>query len=304
MKTRIGIIALLLSLILLFDNTNCSAVIWKYKSLPNIVLFHPNQVDHIGNSNEDSYSTIFYCSPKRHYIGIYSWGNIYGSSKVHYKLYRKKAGKKKYKRIKCKMIGRDFCETYGDDSYDVVADKTATPGKTYYYKARAYIKKGKKKIYSSMSDPFKMKAINDDGVYTVTSITPETAQTDNAIIKVKSHKGNVKTYFFGVFDYYGANGDSNCKIISYSCDNKKWTNSNRLCLKGGKTVYIKVQFVKDGKKNIIHFSGGNKTSHFEFDDESVDYKKTHYHGELSDIEGTLDLVSHKGKVEIDAEDDN
>ena len=303
MKTRIGIIALFLSVILLFDNTNCSAITWKYKSLPDIVLLHPGEVEHIGNSNEDSYSTVFYCSPKIHYIGIYSWGNYYGSGKVHYQLYRKKVGKKKYKRIKCKMVGRNFYETYGDDSYDVVADKTATPGKTYYYKARAYIKKGKKRIYSTMSNPFKMKAINDDGVYTVTSITPETTQTDTAIIKVKSHKGNVKTYFGDTFQYHGTNSDSSCKIISYSYDNKKWTNDNHVWLKGGKTVYIKIQFVQDGKKNVIHYSGGNKNSHFEFDEDSVDYQKTHYHGDLSGIDGILDLVSHKGKVEIDAEDD-
>lgn len=303
MKTRIGIIALLLSLILLFDNTNCSAVIWKYKSLPEIYLFHPGEVDHIGNSNEDSYSTVFYCSPKRHYIAVQFDGEIYNCGKIHYQLYRKKVGKKKYKKIKYKMIGRDFYDEGDDSSYDIVADKTATPGKKYCYKSRAYIKKGKKKIYSPMSAPFKMKAINENGLFTVSSITPETAQTDNAIIKVKSHKGNVKTYFFGVFDYYGANGGSNCKIISYSYDNKKWTKSDRLCLKGGKTVYIKVQFVKDGKKNTIHFSGGNKTSYFEFNEDNVDYKKTHYHGSLTGTEGELNLVSHKGKIEIDAEDD-
>lgn len=155
-----------------------------------------------------------------------------------------------------------------------------------------------------MSKSYKAKALNDHGVYKVYSVTPANPSTDTAIIKIKSDKGNSKTFFNSPWVYYGETEINDCKIIAYSYDLKKWVNGSKLWLEPNKTVYIKLQFVCDGEPKSINYSGENgKSSFFEIDEEKVDYPKSHYKDEITGIECYFDLITHKGKVEIDAQDD-
>lgn len=70
-----------------------------------------------------------------------------------YLVYRKGENDKKYKKIKVKYQPND------DEKPYFYADKNVEANKTYKYKVKAYLKKGKKKYYSKFSKAVKVKTV-------------------------------------------------------------------------------------------------------------------------------------------------
>ena len=79
----------------------------------------------------------------------------YGVKTKKFVIYRKGPNDKKYKKLKGVLSKDKFSDAYKPL---VCQDKNVEAGKTYKYKAKAYVKKGKKKIYSKFTKVLKITA--------------------------------------------------------------------------------------------------------------------------------------------------
>ena len=76
-----------------------------------------------------------------------------GAYPKKYLVYRKGENDKKYKKIKVKYQGNEDEKSY------FYVDKNVEANKTYKYKVKGYLKKGKKKYYSKFSKAVKVKTV-------------------------------------------------------------------------------------------------------------------------------------------------
>ena len=186
-------------------------------------------------------------------------------------IYRKAAGSSKYSKITVKkMSSSKFTE--GAE----YRDSTVKPGKTYYYKARTWVKKNGKKKYSRYSKAVKISAVNYRGKYTVEPVTAAGTVNEFAV-KVNSNKYNGVLTLKGIEDpdvYYCAEEDikQTIKLTAYGSDGKTWIEvpSSGLKIKAGQSIYLKYAFTEGsgyfgGKtgscsdvymNNVVDYSGG------------------------------------------------
>lgn len=253
---KITLLALLIvfSCVCFFNNTDCNAKAFKYKKIGRPILTHPSP---------DLESKVYYCTGKTQYFEVVFKKEY--KTKFKYKLYRKKAGSKKYKKIKCKIVKRGGTpyDYYGD----IIADKSSKAGTTYYYKIKAYKKIKGKTIYSKKSKAYKRVAIRDEGKFYVETVTPK-SYTDQIILKMKSKKDNAPIKISVNSDSYVNycnNSKSICydgQIKEYSYDNKNWINTGACWLHPGQKVYLKIDF--NGEK--VRYTGYDKKSEFEIEE--------------------------------------
>lgn len=257
MKKILGILIIVLAFVAFFDGTDCNALIYKYKKISRPKLAHP----YPGTESKG-----YDCTGKIQYFEVVVKKQL--NTKFKYKLYRKKAGTKKYKKIKFKFVQRGYVADGEDDYYgDIIADKSVKAGVTYYYKIKAYQKQKKKTIYSKMSKPYKRIAIRDEGKFYVESLTPA-SNTDQVVLKVRSKADNGAICMGMDRDEYGFYYNSNylnfeeAYVKEYSYDNKNWVGAGDCWLYPGKQVYLKIVFI-DGPVNYTCYA---KYSRFEFND--------------------------------------
>lgn len=196
------------------------------------------------NTNEDHFADNKY----EIHFGLYD-SNRGATFSKKFEFYRKQKGESKYKKISLKKV--DSTEYY---------DSNLTKGQTYYYKAKCYTKKGKKKKYSMFSETKAVFAGNYNAQYKVTTIRPESGQYNNVknmdiVIKVDSMSTlNGKTILCQSGDSYasysvntGGSGSNEqwhyyyAKVVGYSYNDKIY---NAIPKKGidlnGKDTYLKI----------------------------------------------------------------
>ena len=153
-----------------------------------------------------------YCSPSSITIQFNTEG---GFAPIGYQIYRKAKGASSYKKIKT-LKTKKKTVTW--------KDKTVKNDKSYYYKVRAFSKKGKRTYYSNKSDRFLRHAVNFNGKYAISS----NASGENITIKIKSNKNNGVTVFsmISLYNHYFPTEDSSvCYIVkAYSLDGSEWVN--------------------------------------------------------------------------------
>ena len=143
------------------------------------------------------------------------WSKVTGAS--GYQIYPAPSAKGTYKLVKTIAAGK----------YSYINEKL-TPGKTYYYKVRAYKTSGKSKIYGSYSKVISGK------------ITP--AAVDNFKGKLTSYEGATLTWstvkYVSGYRVYMATSSSGKYALVKQTENKSYKVSG---LEPGKTYYFKVR---------------------------------------------------------------
>ncbi|MFT4145618.1 MAG: GH25 family lysozyme [Mobilitalea sp.] len=143
------------------------------------------------------------------------WSKVTGAS--GYQIYQATSAKGTYKLVKTIAAGK----------YSYINEKL-TPGKTYYYKVRAYKTSGKSKIYGSYSKVISGK------------ITP--AAVDNFKGKLTSYEGATLTWstvkYVSGYRVYMATSSSGKYALVKQTENKSYKVSG---LEPGKTYYFKVR---------------------------------------------------------------
>lgn len=257
---------------------------WRCKGLEDIEL------------SKYGYGEEFHNDHKNIHLSIVEGTYGYYPKSIKYQAYRKEAGTKKYKKIKIKK------------SSDSWIDQNVEPMKTYTYKVRSYVKKGKKTYYSKFSNTRTMKAVDDNAKFDVQSLTPSGTYeqpTLEVIFKFKKtskysedlylHKG------FGTYEPKRTNAaDEDYSYYSiyffeYSLDNNTWnsiTNSG-LLLKYNQEYYIKAYLIADNDNKIV-FAGDNKA---EFKQSSIINDNAIMEYRSKDIDYTsvsIDFLTGKG----------
>ena len=191
-------------------------------------------------------------------------------------IYRKARGESEYRKIKAKAVEKGRFR--GGKTYK---DTSVQPGKTYYYRARTYVKKNGKKKYSSYSDAVMLSALNFKGLYTVKAMTPAGKVKDfsirmvsdryNGVLTMQSgrgYEGPVYSAKAGGKDY----GEQPVSLTAYSRDNKTWRAipAGGLKISAGQTVYLKFRFTSGSG----YFSAGSG----EYSNIDFMYEKTSYVG--------------------------
>ncbi len=257
MKRILGILIIVLSFVAFLDSTDCNALIFKYKKLSRPRLIHPYP-----GTDSKGYD----CTGKIQYFEVIV--SKQHNAKFKYKLYRKKAGAKKYKKIKFKFVQRGYVKEGPDDYYgDIIADKSVKTGATYYYKVKAYQKQKKKTIYSKMSKPYKRIAIRDEGIFNVKSLTPK-SYTNQVVLKLTSKSDNGPIRIGLNRDDYGFYYDcefpdlNKVYVKEYSYDNKNWISTGNCWLYAGQQAYLKLEFI-DGPYEYMCY---DEYSRFEIHD--------------------------------------
>ena len=218
---------------------------------------------------------------KKHYntgsrISIYIKENSKGSSVDYYVIYRREAQSKKYKKLK--TIKCRANETLFDD-------KKVKPNKTYFYKAKAVAKVGKKKYYSPKSSTCEAKTINYFGKYKVGAITEPSDDVKEIIFWIQNNsKGNgemtlypltqtepeytydgeyLPGYCYGYYEFqknkYSANREHlyHPNFAKYSYDMVNWKNitDSGIDVPKKKKIYIKAVMKLDWT-NYYHWFYG------------------------------------------------
>lgn len=243
------------------------------------------------NMKVDFYTTKVVCKPKikisenkyeyvakKHYntgsrISIYIKESSKGSPVDYYVIYRREAQSKKYKKlknIKCRAN-----ETLFDD-------KKVKPNKTYFYKAKAVAKVGKKKYYSPKSSTCEAKTINYFGKYKVGSITEPSDDVKEIIFWIQNNsKGNgemtlypltqikpeftydgeyLPDYCYGYYEFQKNKDSANIEYLyhpnfaKYSYDMVNWKNitESGIDVPKKKKIYIKAVMNLDWT-NYYHY---------------------------------------------------
>lgn len=154
-----------------------------------------------------------------------TWSKVTGAS--GYQIYRATSAKGNYQLIKATTAGK----------YSYVNTKL-TPGKTYYYKVRAYKTSGKSKAYGSFS-----KAISG-------KIMPATVSNEKG--KLTSYEGATLTWgtvkYVSGYQVYMATSSSG----KYTLVKQTKSNSYKVSgLEPGKTYYFKIRgYILNGSKKI------------------------------------------------------
>ncbi len=191
-------------------------------------------------------------------------------------IYRKAEGDSGYKKIKVSKAEKGSFK-YGK----TYADSSVTPGQTYYYKARTYVKTKKGNRYSSYSKAVKLSAVNFTGTYTVRAMTePGTVEDftihmvsdeDNGVLTMEGgsgYEGPVYMTKTGSEDY----GAQSISLEAYSDDGTTWMEipPDGLIIKAGQAVWLRFRF----SSGSGYFSAGSG----EYSDIDFMYEKTSYAG--------------------------
>ena len=160
-------------------------------------------------------------------------------------------------------------------------DNKVNAGKTYQYRCKAYVKKGKKKYYSKISKMVEIPAVNFHASYKIESITkPGTYGKElEAIFKIsQAKKYDGTTVFFN--KYSDEFDDAYCcyekkdtqehrydiQLIQYSEDGKNWKDipNKGVELSSSKTLYLKAKITikKDSKETSIIFAGNDSKYYY------------------------------------------
>lgn len=240
-------------------------------------------------------------TPHKIYLYI-SPGEGYTSGKMKYKLYRKVAGAKKYKKIRTAKYPKGLTDEY--------CDKTVKPGKTYYYKVKSFLKKGKKKYASIYSDKCEISAVKFKGKYKVESITKAgvyTGKSMEAIIKFSNgQKYNGRTFLKGK-TYYNSDGKVgsfiyDMNILEYSKDNKIWIDARNKSVEipTNGSVYIKFEIrTTKEEDNKIYYAGSDGVNYSESyisDGNGEDYFIAYNGPGFGDTYGGFDLLKGTGSA--------
>lgn len=215
-----------------------------------------------------------------------------GMKPTGYIIYRKKVGKKSYKRVKLKKLAK------GE-----YLDKKVAPGSFYKYKVKSYLRIGKKKYYSKMSSVLTLDTIRHIGKYNVKLLTPKKINTSTLSFKVTSknkYNGNARFLPSYAGYYYQSSKKSNeirydLKLDKYSFDNKIWKKISKkgIVLKAKHTIYLQGTLYKDNltKPTTIKFEEEKPyTSYIGFGD-SLKYKDSKYY-----TEAAFDFVKGTGEA--------
>ena len=200
--------------------------------------------------------------------------NGYMPKKIKYIFYKKiKDAKGKAKKITLKKTKDGF---YYDNKVEA--------GKTYQYKCKAYVKKGKKKCYSKISKMLEIPAVNFHGSYKIETLTKSGTYGKEleAVFKVtKGKKYDGTTVFLNnVSDEFD---DSYCcyekkdapesqqhrygiQFTQYSEDGKTWKDipKDGVELSSSKALYLKAKITikKESKETSIVFAGNDSKYYY------------------------------------------
>ena len=200
------------------------------------------QPDLINGGYGENYSN----SKDRLYLYVQRTDGVRPAGVVIYRSEKEQSG---YKKIKARKVEKGKFE-YGS----FYADTTVSPGKTYYYKARTYVVKKGRKLYSPYSESLMLPALNFTGKYSVKAMTAAgkvkefvvrmVSDRYNGELTLKRDPVDEKPVYMtraGKKDY----GNQEVALAAYSKDNKTWMAIPKDGLKvtAGQTVYLKFRFV-------------------------------------------------------------
>lgn len=173
-----------------------------------------------------------YLSPSRIDLSLYYGGQGLKSKGVE--IYRKESGGS-YKKLASVARGKSDHITYKDTSVQA--------GQSYTYKARTYLKVGKKKKYGPWSDTVTLTAVTRNGTFAAEYLNPDPGQAvEQLLIKVSSDTGTgVLEFSEPVF--YPENEEEYYFAVSYSKDDQaSWIDvkDQTLVLNAGETVVLKL----------------------------------------------------------------
>ena len=197
--------------------------------------------------------------------------NGYSPKKPKYVFYRKvKNSKTAAKKMTLKKT-RD----------GMYCDNKVKPGKTYQYRCKAYVKKGKKKYYSKISKIVEIPAVNFHASYKIESLTKSGIYDTEleAVFKVtKGKKYDGTTVFLNStsqdFDdayccrekYNSEEHRYNIQFIQYSEDGETWKYipKDGVKLSSSKALYLKAKITikKDSKETSIVFLGSDSKYYY------------------------------------------
>ncbi len=200
------------------------------------------------------------------YISVAQPTDSYRSKKIKYTFYRKMKGEKKFKKIKLSKTTYEWNEKRKEKCW---VDKKVKGNKVYYYKAKAYLKKGKKTYRSKFSETTKIKAIETHAVYDFETLTPageyETTELPVIFKAKKTNRFTYKLFMNGSAEYIvckksdGVQHVYELSIAEYSYDNSVWKNvPENFELVFNKTVYFKGLIQS---KDKIIFGGNDKKNY-------------------------------------------
>lgn len=187
---------------------------------------------------------------------------------------RKAEGADKYERIKVKKMEKGRFDAGAD-----FRDSSVKPGKTYYYKARTWVKKKGKKTYSPFSNAVCLQAVNLIGKYSARAMTAAgMAEEFSVCLTSDKYNGNLILKggdgedgpFYEAADGSKTYSEQKLSLVSWSRDNETWQEipSEGLHVKAGQTLYLKFRFVS-GSSWFQAGSGG--TSLIDFNCCNVSY---------------------------------
>lgn len=212
-------------------------------------------------------------SPKKLYLYADVGYNGYSPKKIKFVFYRSvKGSKKKAKKMTLKKT-KD----------GIYYDKKVTAGKTYQYKCKAYVKKGKKKYYSKISKKVEIAAVNFHASYKIESLTaPWTygEELEAEFKLIKGDKNDGKTVFFNKIAEDIDNGyccyekkdtpEANqhrysFQFVQYSYDGNDWKNipNSGVELPSDKALYLKAKIaIRPGSNEAKIIFAGNDPSYY------------------------------------------
>ncbi len=232
--------------------------------------------------------------------------NGYSPKKIKYVFYRKVKGTKgKFKKMYLKKT-KD----------GVYYDNTVKAGKTYQYKCKAYIKKGKKKYYSKMSKMVEIPAVNFHATYKIESLTKSGIYDKKeleAIFKItKGDKYDGTTVFLnkvsddiddGYYCYEKKDAPEtdqhrySFQLTQYSTDGNTWSNipNKGVELSSTKPLYLKakIAITKDSKETSITFAGSD-TKYYCSIIKSYGYLLKYYGPGIGEGFANFDLIKGTG----------
>ena len=163
--------------------------------------------------DEEGHCLSTYISNGRVVMGIvYNEGD---RIKGKVELYRKGEGEKKFRKLKSSEYYKE--EKLDEDGIYPFVDKSALDDCHYKYKARVYLKQGKKKYYSAFSNTVKYWHVNGVADFKVEKISEGTLNDRKYIVIGVSNN----TYPNGNLCVDGGKG-LNTEFIEYSYDCKNW----------------------------------------------------------------------------------
>ena len=226
----------------------------------------------IGNAG---YGENYSNSPKKLYLYTDVGYNGYSPNKIKYVFYRKVKGTKK-------AAKKMYLKKTKDGFY---YDSKVEAGKTYQYKCKAYVKRGKKKYYSKISKMVEIAAVNFHASYKIETLTKAGVYDQKELFAefkiTKGKKYDGTTVFlsketedidlgyrcYEKKDTPEANQHSyTFTFTQYSEDGKTWKDipKDGVELPADKPLYLKAKIAikKDSKETKIYFAGNDSKYYF------------------------------------------